>query len=1067
MKPLRQSCVDGSTLILCLIVPLSCCFNVDSRFAVLKHSDSPGSLFGLSVALHQQTISQNRYLMLVGAPKERAEPKLQANRTGDMFACPINTNPKDCQRANLISSDPPDSDGIVDGMWLGVSVVSQPQPGGRVMACGHRYKRTMDGGNTLRMIGKCYVRGNDLTFDPNKDYDWQYKDEVCNPFGDQSQEGLCLMGISAAITQTDSIVGAPGCYNWQGNSFVIYRNPTTSYSNQKMKFPDMNRGNIYIGYSVAKDSGVLNSTEDTVVSGAPRDDSKGSVILARVVQRAGTESDLETQQILKGQQVGSYFGNSIAIVDLNNDGWKELIVGAPFYFDRKKEEGGAVYVFMNENGSFQLKTDRKLTGPKQSGFGMAVAAVGDVNQDGFQDFAVGAPYYGSGRVYIWLGSKSGPSNQHSQVIEGKDITNGGFKTFGYSISGGLDVDDNKYPDMVVGSLDDKVALLRARPVIHLQKTFTVTPQIVNSDDCDSCIEVKVCFSYTVSTGDQNLKKDIKVAFTVDADLLQRSTRSRVQFLDTNKDTYTGSLSMPSCQTLKLRLMNPIRNKVAPLVFSLNISLFEPQPDSQQQLQNLDAFPVISQGEALTDRAEIHFKKECGPDNKCESNLQMTATFASGQQELLPAQGDHQVLLFNSEVKKVTVLVNVSNVPSAGRLAEDAYNTILNITIPPSLQYSAVRTESAAVQCSLEGIAVLCELGDPFRSNQRKEFGIIFETPGISLDTREIEVILQLSTFSIQNDLKPLTKVLMVEYTLQTLLNVQPTDLRVEFSGEVVGESAMKSTSDIGSPVEFNFAVNMEGKPLGSLGFLQVVFDWPSQVENEKWLLYLVEIQMSGTSESVCSPKGDIINPLHYTVSERNSVRRKRDESSVIVHPEPQASLNLQSARRRNVQLSCGSGAKCQTFSCPLNNMTNPAKLRVRARLWNSTMLEDYKDSETRITGQATLQLITDKPAIRMDNTSVTFTVIVTPAGQTEVLYEVPLWIIIVSVLAGVVLLGLIILLLWKCGFFRRAVYFRRMSKYHGVRVCKEERYSLSQGFLIQQHNKKHWITNWTETQQNY
>lgn len=46
------------------------------------------------------------------------------------------------------------------------------------------------------------------------------------------------------------------------------------------------------------------------------------------------------------------------------------------------------------------------------------------------------------------------------MIDGEDIAGGGFKTFGYSINGGLDVDENRYPDMVVGSLDDRVALLR-------------------------------------------------------------------------------------------------------------------------------------------------------------------------------------------------------------------------------------------------------------------------------------------------------------------------------------------------------------------------------------------------------------------------------------------------------------------------------------------------------------------------------------------------------------------------------------------------------------------------------
>lgn len=64
--------------------------------------------------------------------------------------------------------------------------------------------------------------------------------------------------------------------------------------------------------------------------------------------------------------------------------WKDLIVGAPFYFDRAKEEGGAVYIYMNENGSFKNNFDIALRGPEKSGFGMAVSAIGDINQDGFQ-----------------------------------------------------------------------------------------------------------------------------------------------------------------------------------------------------------------------------------------------------------------------------------------------------------------------------------------------------------------------------------------------------------------------------------------------------------------------------------------------------------------------------------------------------------------------------------------------------------------------------------------------------------------------------------------------------------
>jgi len=48
----------------------------------------------------------------------------------------------------------------------------------------------------------------------------------------------------------------------------------------------------------------------------------------------------------------------------------------------------------------------------------------------------------------------------SQVIEGKSLSPSGFQTFGYSLSGGMDMDGNDYPDILVGSMDDRIALLR-------------------------------------------------------------------------------------------------------------------------------------------------------------------------------------------------------------------------------------------------------------------------------------------------------------------------------------------------------------------------------------------------------------------------------------------------------------------------------------------------------------------------------------------------------------------------------------------------------------------------------
>lgn len=114
------------------------------------------------------------------------------------------------------------------------------------------------------------------------------------------------------------------------------------------------------------------------------------------------------------------------------------------------------------------------------------------------DIAVGAPFDGDGKVFIYHGSSLGvvvkPSqvrgietrervwvekggigaegrgggrgpaavgrgadSQVSQVLEGEAV---GIKSFGYSLSGGLDVDGNHYPDLLVGSLADTAVLFR-------------------------------------------------------------------------------------------------------------------------------------------------------------------------------------------------------------------------------------------------------------------------------------------------------------------------------------------------------------------------------------------------------------------------------------------------------------------------------------------------------------------------------------------------------------------------------------------------------------------------------
>lgn len=59
--------------------------------------------------------------------------------------------------------------------------------------------------------------------------------------------------------------------------------------------------------------------------------------------------------------------------------------------------------------------------------------------------------------------------------------------------------------------------------------------------------------------------------------------------------------------------------------------------------------------------------------------------------LVCRQGKFQVLQFTQSTKIIRMLVEVTNFPTDGKLAEDAHQAELNITVPEALTYSGVRS----------------------------------------------------------------------------------------------------------------------------------------------------------------------------------------------------------------------------------------------------------------------------------------------------------------------------------------------------------------------------------------
>ncbi len=63
--------------------------------------------------------------------------------------------------------------------------------------------------------------------------------------------------------------------------------------------------------------------------------------------------------------------------------WQDIVVGAPQYFEKEGEIGGAVYVYINKAGKWNKVKPDRIDRPEDSLVGLAVENLGDINQDGY------------------------------------------------------------------------------------------------------------------------------------------------------------------------------------------------------------------------------------------------------------------------------------------------------------------------------------------------------------------------------------------------------------------------------------------------------------------------------------------------------------------------------------------------------------------------------------------------------------------------------------------------------------------------------------------------------------
>jgi len=136
------------------------------------------------------------------------------------------------------------------------------------------------------------------------------------------------------------------------------------------------------------------------------------------------------------------FGFSVAAAgDLNKDGTPDFLIGA---FGQDKASG-KVFVFSGKNGKFLYAVQSPQRQPG-SGFGWAVASVGDCNNDTTPDFVVGAfAHDGDGKAFVFDGHTG-------KVLHtlAPPQTSGGA-SFAWSLAGIGDLNKDGVSEVLIGA----------------------------------------------------------------------------------------------------------------------------------------------------------------------------------------------------------------------------------------------------------------------------------------------------------------------------------------------------------------------------------------------------------------------------------------------------------------------------------------------------------------------------------------------------------------------------------------------------------------------------------------
>lgn len=261
----------------------------------------------------------------------------------------------------------------------------------------------------------------------------------------------------------DVVVGAPEfqqvafSQNWEGKAYLYRGAPSGLVTAPAWTALGDQAGEPRMGHLIKGAGDVNGDGFADVLVAAPWYANGAMGLAGRVTLYLGSSSGLSTTaaRTYLGSHAAANLGLGVAAGDVNNDGYRDVVIGAPEpgHSSAAPVPGGSAFLYLGSATGLGTVASRTLTEAQgNASFGYSLAAA-DVNHDHFADVIVAACEFNgaagtrAGKAYLYLGSASGLSPTPTWSREGSSVD----AILGESIDSAGDVNGDGFVDVIIGA----------------------------------------------------------------------------------------------------------------------------------------------------------------------------------------------------------------------------------------------------------------------------------------------------------------------------------------------------------------------------------------------------------------------------------------------------------------------------------------------------------------------------------------------------------------------------------------------------------------------------------------